>query len=91
MACLVESGRADMGSFPFESGVGVFEPAQQALIAWNGGEEIMVLGKDQDAHAGCPCFRWRDLRHRREHPASAWEARLGLVAVLGDHGLTRQV
>lgn len=32
-----------MGSIPFKSGVRVFEPEQHALIAWNRGQEIMLL------------------------------------------------
>lgn len=34
---------ADRGSIPFDPTVRVFEPDQNAFIAWNGNEEIMIL------------------------------------------------
>jgi hypothetical protein len=35
--------RADMGSIPFKEGVRISEPQQDAIIAWNGEEELMYL------------------------------------------------
>lgn len=40
---LSSSGFADRGSIPFTPGVNIFEPNQDALIAWNGKEEILIL------------------------------------------------
>jgi hypothetical protein len=40
---------ADRGSIPFEPGVKIFEPTQRAMIAWNGGEEILLLSTDMKA------------------------------------------
>lgn len=34
---------ADMGSIPFKKGVLISEPAQDAIIAWNGKEELLYL------------------------------------------------
>jgi hypothetical protein len=34
---------ADMGSIPFEKGVRVVEPNQDAIIAWNGKEQLLYL------------------------------------------------
>ena len=34
---------ADRGSIPFIAGIDIFEPNQDALIAWNGEEEILIL------------------------------------------------
>lgn len=42
LACSV-AGLADCGSIPFEAGVQIHEPDQNALIAWNGKEELLVL------------------------------------------------
>ncbi|RCW50738.1 MULTISPECIES: DUF2330 domain-containing protein [unclassified Halanaerobium] len=43
---------ADRGSIPFQPAIRIFEPNQQALIAWNGKEEILILSTklyaDQD-------------------------------------------
>jgi len=38
MAC-----RADMGSIPFKKGVRIIEPSQDAIIAWNGKEQLLYL------------------------------------------------
>lgn len=35
--------RADMGSIPFKKGVRIFEPKQDAIIAWNGKEQLLYL------------------------------------------------
>jgi hypothetical protein len=35
--------RADMGSIPFKKGVRVVEPKQDAIIAWNGREQLLYL------------------------------------------------
>lgn len=44
---LVSTGAfADRGSIPFIEGVQIFEPAQDALIAWNGDEEILILSTE---------------------------------------------
>ena len=37
---------ADRGSIPFIKGVQIFEPSQDALIAWNGEEEILILSTE---------------------------------------------
>lgn len=37
---------ADRGSIPYIPGVRIFEPSQDALIAWNGEEEILVLATE---------------------------------------------
>ena len=37
---------ADRGSIPFIPGVDIFEPSQDALIAWNGEEEILILSTE---------------------------------------------
>jgi hypothetical protein len=37
---------ADGGPIPFNRRVQVFEPNQRAMIAWNGGEEILLLSTD---------------------------------------------
>ncbi|MFW6295542.1 MAG: DUF2330 domain-containing protein, partial [Halanaerobium sp.] len=37
---------ADRGSIPFTAGVDIFEPSQDALIAWNGKEEILILSTE---------------------------------------------
>ncbi len=37
---------ADRGSIPFIKGIQIFEPSQDALIAWNGEEEILVLSTE---------------------------------------------
>ena len=37
---------ADRGSIPFRPDVKIFEPAQRAMIAWNGEEEILLLSTD---------------------------------------------
>lgn len=34
---------ADKGSIPLTTGINIYEPYQDALIAWNGSEEILVL------------------------------------------------
>ncbi len=38
--------RADMGSIPFDPDVQIFEPNQNAFIAWNGVEELLLLATD---------------------------------------------
>ncbi len=35
--------RADMGSIPFKKGVRILEPKQDAIIAWNGKEQLLYL------------------------------------------------
>ncbi len=35
--------RADMGSIPFKKGVRIVEPNQDAIIAWNGKEQLLYL------------------------------------------------
>ncbi len=40
------SAQADRGLIPFDTDVKLFEPKQQALIAWNGQEEILILSTD---------------------------------------------
>ena len=35
--------RADMGSIPFKKGVRISEPEQDAIIAWNGKEQLLYL------------------------------------------------
>lgn len=40
---------ADRGSIPFITGVQIFEPSQDALIAWNGEEEILILSTELSA------------------------------------------
>jgi len=35
--------RADMGSIPFKKGVQITEPKQDAIIAWNGTEQLLYL------------------------------------------------
>ena len=40
---------ADRGSIPFTVGVNIFEPSQDALIAWNGEEEILILSTELSA------------------------------------------
>lgn len=35
--------RADMGSMPFKKGVRIVEPNQDAIIAWNGKEQLLYL------------------------------------------------
>lgn len=37
---------ADRGSIPFIEGIQIFEPNQDALIAWNGEEEILILSTE---------------------------------------------
>lgn len=51
LLCLlfVSSARADRGSIAFSEGVDIFEPRQQAMIAWDGKEEILVLSTDMYA------------------------------------------
>jgi len=51
LSCLAFTASADMGSIPFESNVEIFEPKQNALIAWNGEEEILLLSTDLKASA----------------------------------------
>lgn len=34
---------ADMGSIPFKKGVRIVEPNQDAIIAWNGKEQLLYL------------------------------------------------
>ncbi|MEM9480199.1 MAG: DUF2330 domain-containing protein [Verrucomicrobiota bacterium] len=36
-------GNTDMGSIPFKKGTRIFEPAQDAIIAWNGQEQLLYL------------------------------------------------
>ena len=45
----VSPARADRGSIAFLEGVKIFEPRQQAIIAWDGEEEILVLSTDMYA------------------------------------------
>ena len=45
----VPAARADMGSMSFKENVAVYEPAQRALIAWNGKEEILILSTNLHA------------------------------------------
>jgi hypothetical protein len=40
---------ADRGSIPISPHVEVFEPAQRAIIAWNGNEELLILSTDMNA------------------------------------------
>jgi len=37
---------ADRGSIPYIPGIRIFEPSQDALIAWNGEEEILILSTE---------------------------------------------
>ncbi|MFW5790522.1 MAG: hypothetical protein ACOCWE_04670 [Bacillota bacterium] len=37
---------ADRGSIPFRPDVRIYEPLQQAIIAWNGEEQILILSTD---------------------------------------------
>ncbi len=46
---LITSVSADRGSIPFNPGVNIYEPKQQAVIAWNGTEQILVLSTDLHA------------------------------------------
>jgi hypothetical protein len=46
IALLAATAAADRGSVPFKPGVEIYEPKQQALIAWNGEEEILILATD---------------------------------------------
>jgi hypothetical protein len=48
---LSSTGLADMGSIPFKAGTRVFEPSQNAIIAWNGREEVMLLATELRASA----------------------------------------
>ena len=38
--------QADRGSIPFRPQVRIYEPLQQAIIAWNGQEQILILSTD---------------------------------------------
>ena len=38
--------QADRGSIPFRPQVRIYEPLQQAIIAWNGDEQILILSTD---------------------------------------------
>jgi len=38
--------QADRGSIPFRPQVRIYEPLQQAIIAWNGYEQILILSTD---------------------------------------------
>ncbi len=51
LSCLAFTAPADMGSIPFDPDVEIFEPKQNALIAWNGNEEILLLSTDLKASA----------------------------------------
>lgn len=37
---------ADRGSMPFLYGAEIYEPAQNAIVAWNGQEELLILSTD---------------------------------------------
>jgi len=43
---LPAAASADRGSIPYIPGVRIFEPSQDALIAWNGQEEILILATE---------------------------------------------
>jgi len=43
---LPAAASADRGSIPYIPGVRIFEPSQDALIAWNGEEEILILATE---------------------------------------------
>ena len=43
--------RADMGSIPFKSGIQIREPKQDAIIAWNGKEQLIYLQTTLQASA----------------------------------------
>lgn len=45
-AAIVSLIKADMGSISWFSDVQIFEPNQNALIAWNGKKEILILSTD---------------------------------------------
>lgn len=40
---------ADRGMIPISPEVSVYEPGQKAIVAWNGGEEILILSTDVSA------------------------------------------
>jgi hypothetical protein len=42
-AAFTNLSRADMGSMPFKKGVQIVEPNQDAIIAWNGKEQLLYL------------------------------------------------
>lgn len=46
IALAARAAYADRGSIPFKPWVKIFEPNQRAMIAWNGGEEILLLSTD---------------------------------------------
>jgi len=48
----IPSCLGDRMIIPVEPDVSVFEPAQKAIIAWNGTEEILVLSTDVNSEAG---------------------------------------
>lgn len=49
MVMMIQPADADRGSIPFKSRVKIFEPAQRAMIAWNGHEEVLILSTDMSA------------------------------------------
>ena len=46
MSLIALSAYADRGSIPFNPVVKIYEPAQRAILAWNGVEEILILSTD---------------------------------------------
>ncbi len=42
---------ADWGTIPVIPGVSVYEPAQKAIVAWNGQQEILILSADVTSNA----------------------------------------
>lgn len=57
MAFLSSTARADMGMFPMQPDVSVYEPGQKAIIAWNDGKEIMILSTDANASQATKALR----------------------------------
>lgn len=57
LAFLSPSARADMGVFPMQPGISVYEPGQKAIIAWNDGKEIMILSTDANASQATKALR----------------------------------
>lgn len=49
MLIIITPVSGDRGSIPFNPGVNIYEPKQQAVIAWNGNEQILVLSTDLHA------------------------------------------
>ncbi|MGM0603142.1 MAG: DUF2330 domain-containing protein [Bacillota bacterium] len=57
---------ADRGSIPFQPGIRIFEPNQQALIAWNGEEEILILSTELYADQDTKVLEVLPLPHEPE-------------------------